>query len=148
MMDCCGMPMAAWPGGGLVCVRCQAKVGVPWTRDRNPFARCVENPVMEDVAVVVEEPEWLLFRSPWNNRSHLDSGVWALGRVVRSEQQAVQSVLRGVGLGDRGGSVQRRGAGSDVDASDVGVRLADCRDVDPDERQGDHGHDEQRVARD
>jgi hypothetical protein len=56
-MDCCGMPMAAWPGGGLVCVRCQAKVGVPWSRDRNPFARCVENPVTEDMAAtVIEEP--------------------------------------------------------------------------------------------
>jgi hypothetical protein len=55
-MDCCGMPMAAWPGGGLVCVRCQAKVGVPWFRDRNRAARCMENPPMDDMATVVEEP--------------------------------------------------------------------------------------------
>lgn len=51
-MDCCGMPMAAWPGGGYVCRRCQAKVGVSWVRDRNPFARCVENPAVLDM-----EPE-------------------------------------------------------------------------------------------
>jgi len=53
-MDCCGMPMAAWPGGGLVCRKCQAKVGVSWRRDRNPFSRCVESPVEADAA---PEPE-------------------------------------------------------------------------------------------
>ena len=51
-MDCCGMPMAAWPGGGLVCRCCQAKVGVSWRRDPNPFARAVEEPVEQDM-----EPE-------------------------------------------------------------------------------------------
>ncbi len=66
-MDCCGMPMAAWPGGGLVCRKCQAKVGVSWVRDRNPFARCVENPVVEDMA---PEPEPI----PVINRG-LDYGV-------------------------------------------------------------------------
>jgi len=64
-MDCCGMPMAAWAGGGLVCRRCQATVGVSWRRSRNPLARCVEEAVEEDMAPVgapdsfhveVEEP--------------------------------------------------------------------------------------------
>lgn len=51
-MDCCGMPMAAWPGGGYVCRRCQAKVGVSWRRDPNPFARAVEEPVEQDMEPV------------------------------------------------------------------------------------------------
>ena len=53
-MDCCGMAMAAWPGGGYVCRRCQAKVGVPWGRDRNPLARMVTEVPVEDMAPVPE----------------------------------------------------------------------------------------------
>lgn len=55
-MDCCGMPMAAWPGGGLVCRKCQAKVGVSWRRDPNPFARAVEEPVEQDMEPVYATP--------------------------------------------------------------------------------------------
>lgn len=53
-MDCCNMPMAAWPGGGYVCRKCQAKVGVSWRRDPNPFARAVEEPVEQDMEPKLE----------------------------------------------------------------------------------------------
>lgn len=77
-MDCCGMPMAAWPGGGLVCRKCQAKVGVSWSRDRNPFARCVENPVVEDMAPE-PEPEVVDLLSP---QARVDfSGIGSLDVV-------------------------------------------------------------------
>lgn len=83
-MDCCGMPMAAWPGGGYVCRRCQAKVGVSWKRDTNPFARCVENPVVADMA---PEPEVVSVSAaapaPVAEKFHVgEPKVSGFGRVV------------------------------------------------------------------
>ena len=40
-MDCCGMPMAVRPGGGLMCRRCGAAVAVPVEMPVNPCARAV-----------------------------------------------------------------------------------------------------------
>lgn len=56
-MDCCGMPMSAWPGGGLVCRCCQAKVGVPALADPNKCARAVtEVPVVVAAVPAVPDP--------------------------------------------------------------------------------------------
>lgn len=98
-MDCCGMAMAAWPGGGYVCRRCQAKVGVPWGRDRNPLARMVTEVPVEDMAPD-PEPTVVIFRG-------LDYGVGqgppAVAESFPVEQPKV-SGFGGRGGGRKGGS--------------------------------------------
>ena len=73
-MDCCGMPMAAWSGGGLVCRCCQAKVGVPALADPNKCARAVtEVPVV--VAAVPVEPEMIPVAAEKVPRGNLRRGI-------------------------------------------------------------------------
>ena len=56
-MDCCGMPMAVRPGGGLMCRRCGSAVAVPVEAPVNPCARAVtEAPERMPVVAPLEVP--------------------------------------------------------------------------------------------